>query len=305
VFDQAMSWSSFSMVNYYLDNVGGKVTSGTASGNIVTLQLNSAAATTATLDYLHDDNWKFGETTSSLLYGANLIPALTFADVPIEPANGLQAQTITFGALPAKTLGNPPFALTATSSSGLPISYESSDPTVASISGSTVTILKAGSTTITASQLGNGSFSPATSVSQLLTVNPASYSSWSSNPALGLTAGLNDSPLDDPDGDGIFNLMEFTLGGEPMASSAAILPKLAKSAENWVFEYDRSDYSAAVTTQVVEYGSNLTGWTPVIIPTTTAGIVTITPGTPSDRVKVTIPASGNQVFARLKVSQPQ
>jgi hypothetical protein len=61
---------------------------------------------------------------------------------------------------------------------------------------------------------------------------------------------------------------------------------------------------APATTQVVEYGSNLTGWTPVTIPATTAGIVTITPGSPSDHVKVTLPASGNQVFARLKVSQP-
>jgi hypothetical protein len=304
VFDQAMSWSSFSMVNYYLDNVGGKVTSGTASGNIVTLQLNGAAATTATLDYIKDSIWKFGETTSSLLYGANLIPALTFADVPIE-ASGLTSQTITFGALPAKAYLDAPFALTATASSGLTVSYMSSDPLVASVSGNTVTILKAGTTTITASQAGNGSFSAATPVPQLLTVNPASFTSWASNPAQGLTAGVNDGPLDDPDRDGIYNLMEFTLGGAPMASSQAILPKLANSGGNWVFEYDRSDFSLApATTQVVEYGSNLTGWTPVTIPATTAGMVTITLGSPSDHVKVTLPASGNQVFVRLKVTQP-
>jgi autotransporter-associated beta strand protein len=304
VFDQAMSWSSFSTVNYYVDDVGGKVTSGSASGNVVTLQLSSAAATTATLDYLQDNNWNFGESTSSLLYGANSIPALTFADVPIE-ASGLTSQTITFGALPAKAYLDAPFALTATASSGLTVSYMSSDPLVASVSGNTVTILKAGSTTITASQAGNASFSAATPVPQLLTVNPASFTSWASNPAQGLTTGVNDGPLDDPDRDGIYNLMEFTLGGAPMTSSQAILPKLANSGGNWVFEYDRSDFSLApATTQVVEYGSNLTGWTPVTIPATTAGIVTITPGSPSDHVKVTLPASGNQVFARLKVSQP-
>jgi hypothetical protein len=82
-FDQAMSWSIFSMPNYYVDKVSGKITSGSAAGNIVTLQLSSAAAATATLDYLEDSIWNLGESVSSLLYGANGIPALTFADVPI------------------------------------------------------------------------------------------------------------------------------------------------------------------------------------------------------------------------------
>jgi hypothetical protein len=144
-----------------------------------------------------------------------------------------------------------------------------------------------------------------TSASVTVTMPLSPYSTWATDPAQGLTAGVNDDPLDDPDRDGIYNLMEFTLGGAPMVSSQAILPVLAKSGGDWVFEYDRSDASMApATTQVVEYGSNLTGWTPVTIPATTAGIVTITPGSPSDHVKVTLPAGGNQVFARLKVSQP-
>ena len=58
------------------------------------------------------------------------------------------------------------------------------------------------------------------------------------------------------------------------------------------------------TTQIVEYGSDLTGRTPVVIPTTSAGIVIITPGSPSDHVNVTLPVGGNQTFARLKVSKP-
>ena len=75
------------MPNYYVDDVGGKITSGSASGNIVTLQLSSAAAANATLDYLKDRFWSLGESVSSLLYGANSIPALTFADVPISTLN--------------------------------------------------------------------------------------------------------------------------------------------------------------------------------------------------------------------------
>ena len=98
--------------------------------------------------------------------------------------------------------------------------------------------------------------------------------------------------------------MEFALGGAPMTSSQAILPKLTKPVANWIFEYDRSDLSLPPNaTQVVEYGSTLTGWTPITIPATSAGVVTITPGTPSDHVSVTIPNLGSQTFVRLKVSQ--
>jgi hypothetical protein len=89
-----------------------------------------------------------------------------------------------------------------------------------------------------------------------------------------------------------------------MASSRSIQPTLASVGGKWVFEYDRSDLSLPpATTQIVEYGSDLTGWTPVLIPATTADTVTITPGSPSDHVKVTLPLVGPQAFVRLKVSQ--
>jgi hypothetical protein len=60
-------------------------------------------------------------------------------------------QTITFGALAGKTLGDAPFSLDATASSGLTVSYESSNTDVATISGNTVTLVAVGSATITLS----------------------------------------------------------------------------------------------------------------------------------------------------------
>ena len=78
-----MAWNSYSKANFYLDKVGGKVSSGSASGNVVKLQLSSAGGTNSTLDYLEDEHWSYTETTSSLLYGTNGIPALTFSDVPV------------------------------------------------------------------------------------------------------------------------------------------------------------------------------------------------------------------------------
>lgn len=86
--------------------------------------------------------------------------------------DSLDPQTITFDPLSAVTYGDAAFELTATSDSGLTVSYASSNENVATISGNTVTIVGAGTADITASQLGNSEYQPATPVVQTLTVNP-------------------------------------------------------------------------------------------------------------------------------------
>jgi hypothetical protein len=86
-------------------------------------------------------------------------------------ASGLSNQTITFNSLSPVTYGDSSFVLTATSDSGLTVSYVSSNENAATILGNVVTIVGAGSTTITASQAGNLSYNPATPVNQVLLVN--------------------------------------------------------------------------------------------------------------------------------------
>ena len=62
---------------------------------------------------------------------------------------------------------------------------------MATLSGSTVTLVGVGSATITASQAGNGVYDAATNVSQVLTVNPGA-----ATVALGsLTQGYNGTAL--------------------------------------------------------------------------------------------------------------
>ncbi len=86
------------------------------------------------------------------------------------PAAG---QAITFAALASKTNGDAPFALSATASSGLAVSFSVvSGP--ATLSGSTVTVTGAGTVIIAASQAGNASFNTAKTVSQSFVVMPAS-----------------------------------------------------------------------------------------------------------------------------------
>lgn len=90
-------------------------------------------------------------------------------------------QEITFDSLGMKKYGDAPFVLNATSTSGLPVSFTSSNPTIASISGNTVSILKAGTVIINAIQVGNANYNPARVVQQVLTVNKAPLTASANN----------------------------------------------------------------------------------------------------------------------------
>ncbi len=87
-------------------------------------------------------------------------------------------QSITFGALYTKTIADAPFTLTATASSGLTVGYSSSNTGVATVSGSTITIVGIGSTVITASQAGNGNYNPAPDVIQNMVVTSLPVVAW-------------------------------------------------------------------------------------------------------------------------------
>ena len=81
-------------------------------------------------------------------------------------------QTITFDAIANKTLGGAAFNLSATASSGLAVSFSSASTKI-TLSGTQVTLLNAGSVTITANQSGNASFNAAPAVDRTFCINPA------------------------------------------------------------------------------------------------------------------------------------
>src|SRR5207247_11310897 len=81
-------------------------------------------------------------------------------------------QFITFGAPAGKTYGDADFSVSATASSGLPVSFSiASGP--ATISGSTVHITGAGTVTVRASQAGDGNYNAAPNVDQSFEVAKA------------------------------------------------------------------------------------------------------------------------------------
>ena len=92
------------------------------------------------------------------------------------------AQTITFGPLANHTYGDAPFSVSATSTSGLTVTF-SSLTAACSVAGSQVTILAAGTCTIRASQIGDSVYDPATPVDQSFNVNQATPVITWANPA--------------------------------------------------------------------------------------------------------------------------
>jgi len=107
-------------------------------------------------------------------------------------------QTITFGELPSATTSTLPFPLTGTTTSGLVVTYTSSNPGVATVTGSLVTIVGPGTATITASQDGNINFNAATPMPRSLTVTaaPSLIAGWDFETTTngGTAAASNNAP---------------------------------------------------------------------------------------------------------------
>lgn len=116
-----------------------------------------------------------GSTVTLLSAGTTNITASQAGNLNYNAANNVVRQlvvvkgnqTVTLQAIPPKAANDPSFEIFATASSGLPVTFTSSNTNVATISGSTVTIVGGGSTIISALQAGDNRYNaaPVTSTS--------------------------------------------------------------------------------------------------------------------------------------------
>jgi M6 family metalloprotease-like protein len=98
-------------------------------------------------------------------------------------------QTITFKQLSAPvTYGTSPVTLSASASSGLPVTFSATGP--ATVNGATLTITGAGSVVVTANQAGNGTFAAASAVSQTIAVAKATLTVVATNASVAYNAAL-------------------------------------------------------------------------------------------------------------------
>jgi len=140
----------------------------------------------------------------------------------ITPAS----QTLAFGTLANQSLGNPPFWLSATASSGLVVYFTSLTTSVCTLSGNTVTLATTGTCTIRASQPGSTYYTAAPNVDQSFTVTtnksptvvltaPANNSSYIVPATVSLTAAASDT-------DGTAIKVEFYDGVNFLGSATAV-----------------------------------------------------------------------------------
>jgi hypothetical protein len=115
-------------------------------------------------------------TFSSSLYATSPGPMLSgnvaqnfTATVSGTPGTPM-SQTISFPSIPTQTVGTP-LSLNASASSGLTVMFRSDTTSVCTVNGATASFLMAGTCTIEASQSGNSSYAPATSVPETFTVS--------------------------------------------------------------------------------------------------------------------------------------
>ncbi|MGD0340880.1 MAG: gliding motility-associated C-terminal domain-containing protein, partial [Bacteroidales bacterium] len=119
-----------------------------------------------------------GNTVHIVAPGTVVITASQAGDANYNAAPDVQQtlsvnkadQTISFSALPAKKFLDADFSISATTSSGLSVSFSSRNVAVATVTGNTIHIVGAGTAIITASQAGNANYNSAPDAQQTLTV---------------------------------------------------------------------------------------------------------------------------------------
>jgi hypothetical protein len=228
-----------------------------------------------------------------------------FAGVAVTYTPGTDAtpQSISFAPPADRPFDPSPIALTATASSGLPITFEVvSGP--ATLSGSTLTLTGAGDITLRATQQGDDAYLPAPAVAQTFTVSKAPAASalenwrfthFETHENTGSAADLAD-----PDSDRIANLMEFALGLDP-GQASTIPASLEVEGNVMVYTLTRLKAAVAELDFTVEHSDSLLpdSWTE-------ADVEEVSPPLADDGTLETIrfhlPATSDRRFIRLKVA---
>lgn len=146
VFGQNVAWTNNAATNlFYLDYVSpaapgmaGKVASGSASNNMIKLQLNGPS-TNKTITYVVGGTW--GSDQSRLIKGSNGIAALTFCAVPIaDPVVAVATPPVINSLLPTSGLTNGGTVVTLSGSnflSGTSVQFGAGSATAITVNGPT------------------------------------------------------------------------------------------------------------------------------------------------------------------------
>ena len=137
----------------------------------------------------------------------------------------------------------------------------------------------------------------------LLTIVSSPYDIWAV-----INAPVSD-PGEDFDGDGVYNAIEFVLGGDKDSNDLSKLPTLAMSGDNMTFTFvrDRDSVDASVNVKI-EVGTNLSTWPDVFTvgsdaASSSSGVTVTDNGNGTDTITLNIPQAPEiGKFVRLKIA---
>jgi hypothetical protein len=152
-------------------------------GSTLTVSATASSGLPVTFTLVQNGNCSISGTAVTFLNVgncgviANQAGNATYAAAPavgqivvVNAAPALKSQTITFGAVPSQIVGGT-LTVSATASSGLPVTFSVIQNGNCSISGNTVTFLNVGNCGIVANQAGNSTYAAAQPVGQIAVVN--------------------------------------------------------------------------------------------------------------------------------------
>lgn len=271
---------------------GGTLTLANATGSAT----GSSAVTVKSGASLSGTGSASGATTieagATLTPGTTAAGTLTLASATLAGAGEFQLDATTCGTLTVTG--------TLTISAGATINLSTlNTPTAPSYTLLSYGTLSGSLPTITGVPSGYTVDTATSGVVKLVQSGGGGFASWAAS-----YPGLTDAtPNGDPDHDGISNLLEYVIGGDPRAASTQFLPTQAIVGSNLVISYKRSDASELDTTQVGQWSATLANlsWanvTPVLVNEN---------GSAPDDMTITIPKSNavlGKLFGRLLVTQP-
>lgn len=205
------------------------------------LTVSYSSSNTAVATIVNNQIHIVGDGTSTITasqVGNAIYNAAVIVTQPLTVSINKQNQTITFNGFTKKNTLDSDFDPGATASSGLAIVYSSSNTSVATIVNGLVHLVGGGTSTITASQIGNSAYNAATDVSQLLSIDVVSNTSITLNPVAdayvyGGATGTNNGTLADlflkkgsgTTGDRII-YMQFDISGQSIYSVSSAKVRL-------------------------------------------------------------------------------